>query len=44
MYPFFITEYARVMFPDPTVAAIKENIEPAIPPARNVCYICEYIF
>jgi hypothetical protein len=28
-------EYASVIFPEPTVAAINENIDPAIPPGRN---------
>jgi hypothetical protein len=28
-------EYASVIFPEPTVAAINENMDPAIPPGRN---------
>ena len=36
IYPFIITAYANEMVPDPKVAAIRLNTEPASPPARNM--------
>jgi len=32
-----MTQYENPKVPEPTVAAINENIEPAVPPALNKC-------
>ena len=35
MMPFYWIAYANEMVPEPRVAAIREKMEPLVPPARN---------